>query len=153
MSSAGNKPYGDVTISRRLAGNMDASDISDAEIQTIITFSDALVESETARVGTGWSNTDASYPMVQNASNYFAAAEIISRYHDDIGKSDSHFEHAMDICMSVRESSPESLILASQQYNTYPLNLNAKIYRSLPGAADSSNRRAVFGDDSDTVSP
>ena len=151
--TSGDKPYGDITIARRLAGNMDSSDISDSEIQTIIAFSDALVESETARVGTGWSANDPSYPMIQNASDYFAAAEIISRYHDDIGKSDSHYEKGLDLCMSVRESSPESLILATQSYRTFPLNPNAKIYRSLPGSADSSNQRAVFGDNSDTVSP
>ena len=147
------KPYGDITISRRLAGNFDSTDISDSEIQQIIAFSDAHVDSETAKVGTGWINTDASFPLVQNASNYFAAAEIISRYHDDIGKSDAHYGKAMDICMSVRESSAGSLIIGSSVYRTYPLNLNANIYRSLPGAADASNRRAVFGDDSDTVSP
>lgn len=147
------KPYGDVNISRKLAGNFDQTDISDSEIQQIISFSDSHVDAETARMGTGWDNSDSAYPMVQNASNYFTAAEIISRYRDDIGKSDTHYGKAMDICMSVRESSPGSLIIASGAYKTYPLNLNANIYRSLPGAADSSNRQAVFGDDSDTISP
>jgi hypothetical protein len=147
------KPYGDVTTARKLAGNFDDTDISDTEIQQIIAFSDSHVDAETARMGTGWDNTDSAYPMVQNASNYFAAAEIISRYRDDAGKGDAHYGKALDICLSIRESSPGSLIIASSAYKTYPLNLNANIYRSLPGAADSSNRQAVFGDDSDTVSP
>jgi len=142
---AGDKPYGDVNIVRRLAGNMDQNDISDSEIQTIIGFSDSHVDSETARMGTGWSSSDSAYPMVQSASDYFAAAEIISRYRDDAGKGDAHYGKALDICLSIRESSPGSLIIASSAYKTYPLNLNAKIYRSLPGAADSSNRQAAFG--------
>jgi hypothetical protein len=145
--------YGDVTISRRLAGNFDQTDITDAEITQMIAFSDANVDAETAKVGVGWATTDPSYPMVQNASNYFTASEIISRYHDDIGKADAHYEKALDMCMSIRESSPGSLIITSTTYRTFPLNPNAKIYRSLPGAADASNNRAVFGDDSDTISP
>jgi hypothetical protein len=149
----GDKPYANVTVSRRLAGNFDTVDLTDAEIQTIIDFSDAHVDAETSRVGSGWSATDPSYPMVQNASNYFTASEIIIRYMDDAGKSDAQYERAMDLCMSIRESSPESLILATSEYRTFPLNPNAKIYRSLPGAADTSNSRAVFGDDSDTISP
>lgn len=143
------KPYGDITTSRRLAGNFDSTDITDTEIQSIIAFSDAHVDSETAKTGTGWINTDATFPMVQNASNYFTAAEIISRYHDDLGKSDSHYGKALDICNSIRESSPGSLIIAASVYRTFPLNLNAPIYRSLPGAADASNREVVFGVDND----
>lgn len=147
-------PYGDVTIARKLAGNIDPADVSDTEIAQIIIFSDRHTDSETSRMGTGWSSTDPAYPMVQNASNYFTAAEIISRYHDDIGKSDSAYGKAMDLCMSIRESSPGSLIIASGTYKTFPLNKNAVIYRSLPGAADSSNRQVVLtGDDSDTISP
>jgi hypothetical protein len=125
--------YADITIARRLAGNFDIGDITDSEIQTIIGFSDALVDSETARVGIGWSATDSSYPMVQNASNYFAAAEIIGRYNDEVGK-DAHYEKGMDICMSIRESSPGSLILATQAYTTFPKNPTGIIYRSLPGS-------------------
>jgi hypothetical protein len=153
MTNTGDKPYADINIARRLAGNFDPTDISDSEIITIIAFCDAMVESETARVGIGWSVNDASYPMIQNASNYFVASEIISRYNDETGKGDAHYEKAMDLCMSVRESSPGSLIIAAGTYRTFPLNPNAKIYRSLPGSSDASNRQAVFGSDDDTISP
>lgn len=126
-------PYAVLSVVRKLASNPDPSDVSDSDIQAIIAQSDIHVDSETARLGIGWSSTDAAYPLVQEASQFFAASDVIDRYFDDALKGDRHYQKAMDICMSVRESSPGSLILATAQYQTFPLNPAGKLHRSLPG--------------------
>lgn len=127
-------PYADLNTVRKLAGNPDAqTDVPDSDIQTIISSSDVHVDSETSKLGIGWQNTDPVYPLVQSASEFFAASEVIDRYFDDQLKADRHYQKAMDMCLSIRESSPSSLIIAAAQYQTFPLNPAGKLHRSLPG--------------------
>src|SRR5205823_2162735 len=134
--------YADLNLVRRLAGNIDTGDITDADIITAITYSDRHVDSECARTGSGFQTSDAVFPMVKEASEYFAASWLIDHYFDEELKADRHYEKAMDLCMSIRESSPGSLILATQSYKTFPLNPDATIYRSLPGSG--STEREPF---------
>lgn len=126
-------PYADFTVVRKLAGNPDPSDVPDTDIQSIIQSSDIHVDSETSRMGTGWQNTDPSYRLVVEASEFFAASDVIDRYFDDQLKADRHYQKAMDLCLSIRESSPQSLIIAAADYQTFPLNPTGKLHRSLPG--------------------
>jgi hypothetical protein len=149
----GDKPYTTVDIVRRLAGNPDPQDIPDSDILTAINYSDSHVDSETAKSDSGWLKIDNSYPIVQEASSYFAASWVIDHYYDDALKSDRHYQKALDLCMTIRESSASAFIVASSQYQSYPLNPKGKLYRSLPGSSDTSNRDAVFGDDSDVTGP
>jgi len=145
--------YADISLVRRLSGNPDPSDIGDDMIAAAISYGSRHVDSETAK-SSGWTDVnDPVYPIVVEATEFFSAAYIQDHFFAEELKSDRLYQKALDLCLTIRESSPGSLILASAPYRTYPLNLNAKIYRSLPGSADASNRRVVFGDDSDTVSP
>lgn len=143
-------PYANIDMVRRLAGNVPLSDMTDADIAEAINYSDDQVDSETSRVGEYWSTTDPSFFMVKAASEYFASAWIIDHYYPS-EKADAHYMKGMDLCTSIRESSPGSIIVVSSQYRTFPLNPRAKMYRSLPGAADASNSRIAFGDDRDAI--
>jgi hypothetical protein len=125
--------YGDYQIVRKLCGNRSVSDISDAEIQQGVAYGDTRVEAETAH--SGYLITDPVYPLIKQASEYFASSWVIDHYESESTKGDDHYQKAMDICFSIRESSPESLFVMSTQYNTYPLNPLAPLYRSLPGSA------------------
>jgi len=142
-------PYGDYIVVRKLAGNIDTADISDADFQQAVQYGDARVESETGH--SGYQITDPIYPLIKESSEYFASSWIKDHFEDENGKGDNFYSKAQDICFSIRESSPESLFVLSAPYRTYPLNPNAPIYRSLPGAADSSNRDAAFGSDEDVI--
>lgn len=129
-------PYGDYTIARKLSGNVDVADISDSDCILAISYGDARVESETGHGG--WLVTDPDYPLVKQASEYFAASWIRDHYEDPDEKGDSHYSKAMDICFSIRESSAQSLFVLSSQYRTLPLNPQGVIYRSLPGTGGST---------------
>jgi hypothetical protein len=129
-------PYGDYVIARKLSGNVDPTDISDSDCIQAISYGDARVESETGHGG--WLVTDPDYPLVKQSSEYFAASWIRDHYEDPDEKGDAHYSKAMDICFSIRESSAQSLFVLSSQYRTTPLNLNAPIYRSLPGTGGST---------------
>lgn len=146
-------PYASIDMVRRLAGNVPVRDISDADIMEGINYSDDQVDSETAKIGTYWSPTDPSFFLIKAASEYFASAWVIDHYFPS-ERADTHYVKAMDLCTSIRESAPGALIIQSSSYKTFPLNPNGRLYRSLPGTSDSSNRMTVLtGDDSDTVSP
>lgn len=144
-------PYADVTLTRRLAGNPDPLDVTDADIITAITYSDRHVDSETAKTGIGWQTTDPVFPLVKEASEYFAASWIIDHYFDDALKSDRHYQKSMDICMSIRESSPGSLILASAPYQSFPLNPAGKLHRSIPGGGGDTTLQPTGQSEDDFV--
>jgi hypothetical protein len=133
-------PYGNFNIARKLAGNQDTIDITDADCQQAIQYGDARVESETGH--SGYLNTDPVFPLIAEASEYFAASWIRDHYEDENERGDAHYSKAMDVCFSIRESSPESLFVVSSQYKTFPLNPQGTIHRSLPGS--NSTERVPF---------
>jgi hypothetical protein len=138
-------PYADWPRAKKLAGNPD--DITDQDIIDAIKYGDTRVSAETGVFN--WSIDDPEYALVEEASEYFLSSWIRDRFQDPEKQGDKHYQKAIDICDAIRKSSTQSLVIASSAYRTYPLNLNAKMYRSLPGAADSSNRDAAFGSDED----
>jgi len=131
VSSQPHPPYGDFVRARRLSGNRPTSDLSDTDCQQAIAYGDARVESETAH--SNYTTDDPIYPLIAEASEYFASSWIIDHYESESTKGDDHYAKAMDICFSIRESSPDSLFSIPGMYMTYPLNPTQPMYRSLPG--------------------
>jgi len=125
---------------RKLAGNPAVTDVSDADIDNIITHSDARAEFETAH--RGWLPGDDGYPLIQEASQYFASSEVRDRFQDPDKQADKHYQKALDICDSISKGSTLSIFTIAGDYQTYPLNLDKPIYRSLPGSG--STEREPF---------
>jgi hypothetical protein len=140
-------PYADPITGKKLAGMPE--DVTDSDILAAVSYGDSRVEAETGHAN--WTVDDPSYPLVKEASEYFLSSWIRDRFNDPERQGDKHYQKAIDICDSIRKSSVESVFVMSSQYRTFPLDINAPIYRSLPGAADSSNRDIAMGDDSDVT--
>lgn len=132
-------PYADRDAVRRLAGNQVVADVTDAEIDKIIIYSDARVEAEVDHQG--WIQGDQGFPLVQEASEYFAASTVLDRFADPEKKGDKFWQKALDTCDSIAKSSILSIIAISGEYKTYPLNQSANIYRSLPGSGSTEMER------------
>jgi hypothetical protein len=124
--------YGDLNRTRKLAGNPVIADVTDADISQAIAYGDARVEAETAHQG--WLVGDQGYNLVVEASEYFASSTIRDRLNDPEKQADRHYQKALDICDAISKSSALSIIAINQPYQTYPLNLSAPIYRSLPSS-------------------
>jgi len=129
--SMSHPPYGDIVQVRRLSGNRPVSDISDIDMSQGVAYGDARAESETGF--SPYLTSDPFYPLIKQASEYFASSWVIDHYESESTKGDDHYAKAMDICFSIREASPDSLFVLNSQYATYPLNPSAPMYRSLPG--------------------
>lgn len=139
------QPYGDYLQVRKLSGNRPATDIPDSDLIQGVAYGDTRVEMETGH--SGYISTDPVYSLIKQASEYFASSWVMDHYESESTKGDDHYSKAMDICFSIRESSPDSLFVLSQQYQTFPLNPDAPIYRSLPGTTSTENE--PFGGDDD----
>jgi hypothetical protein len=124
--------YGDRDSVRKLAGNPPTTDVSDADIDLCIAHSDSRVELETAHAG--WLSGDQGYPAVQEASNYFASSETRDRYADPEHQADKHYQKALDICDAISKGSSLSILTFATDFQTYPLNPDKPIYRSLPSS-------------------
>lgn len=87
---------------------------------------------------TDWTSSDTSYAAVQTASEYFASHYIRSRFGDQEGKAQEHFDFAMMLLEKIKLGT--TLIhIASQGYRTYPLNEDATPYRSISGGNNSTD--------------
>ena len=139
--------YADYSKGKRLAGNPD--DITDAEIIAAVAYGDSRVEAETGH--TNWTVDDPPYPLIQEASEYFLSSWIRDRFQDPERQGDKHYQKAIDICDAIRKSSTESLIVLSTEYRTFPLNILAPMYRSLPGGGHSTEREPFGDPDQDQI--
>ena len=131
--------YGDLNTVRKLAGNPDTTDIADADITQAIGYGDARVNAETG--DSTWLSTDDFYPLAKEASEYFASSWVRDRYKvtQTDGSGTMHYQKALDICDSIRKAAIGSIIIASSDYQTWPLNQKKPIYRSLPGSASTGS--------------
>lgn len=124
--------YADVTTVRRLAGNPSTTSISDADISSIILYSDKRVDLMTGHT-TAWDPSDPLFPVVKSASEHFAAARIREMYNDPDKTSDKQYQVATDMVNNIvsfsTSSAPSALqIVKSNSYTTYPLNLQGEIF-------------------------
>lgn len=119
--------------------NTAGSDITATVVSDAITRGDSRVILETG-VST-WDITDALYPAVQQASEYFATSYILTRYgknENEINKEAmDYYQMGLDICKSIAESSTQGVIISSKAYKSFPLNqTTGTIHRSLLGSGD-----------------
>lgn len=122
---------------RKLIGGRSVNIVSDAQIDSVIEFSDSFVKTKTNK--TDWDNTDPAYDSIQKASEYFASAELLSRWEDTEEDSKMHWDRAMAIidCIVTNletatggEQASNIFTIVSGEYQTYPLNPSAPIRRS-----------------------
>lgn len=137
--------FADSAAVRSLMGNKTiysstGTDITTTVITDAITRSDSRVMLETGV--SDWSSTDVLYGSVQQASEYFATAYILSRYgknENEINKEAmDYYQMALDICSSLATSSSQSIYISSKAYKSYPINPNGTIHRSIPGGSDTT---------------
>jgi hypothetical protein len=122
--------------------NTAGSDITSTVLSDSIAIGDARVILETG-VST-WESTDALYPSVQQAAEYFAVAYILSRYgknENEINKEAmDYYQMALDICHSLANSATQSVYISSKAYKSYPINrTTGTIHRSLIGSDSTVN--------------
>lgn len=120
--------------------NSAGTDITSTVVSDAITRSDARVVLETGV--SDWDVTDALYGAVQQASEYFAVAYILSRYgknENEINKEAmDYYQMALDICASLATSSTQSVYISSKAYKSFPINPQGTIHRTIPGGSDTT---------------
>lgn len=124
--------YGDRDRTRRLAGNPSTANVSDADIDQALVDADVRVNLLTGR---SWQTTDAEYKTVQQAAEYFAASVIRSRFNDEVQQEAAKIAKstAQQLCEMITRQSSLGIHVKSSKYRTFPLNKDAKVYRSIPG--------------------
>ena len=117
------------------------SDITTDVVNDAILRSDSRVMLETGV--SSWDITDALYGAVQQASEYFAVAYILSRYgknENEINKEAmDYYQMALDICHSLAKSSTQSIYISSKPYKSYPINPNGTIHRTFSSSDSTVN--------------
>lgn len=128
--------YGIVNETRKLAGGYSTTTVSDAEIIEFIKYSDAVVNLETGK--SDWTNADAQWELVQEASNFIAAARILQMFGDKIDAATQRYNMGIKLCEQVVRLSTSEVgggtslvVVKSQQYKTYPLNPDGDLHRSI----------------------
>src|SRR5215831_144322 len=134
---------GDISRTRRLAGNPASSNVSDADISQGLLYGTAYAIGLTGKADWETDTTNPMYPAVVMAVEYFADSMVRDRFMDQTDVSTEHYDRAVSILTQVVESLASTgtggvgggggtgLAIATRPYRTYPLNPSAPIYRSL----------------------
>jgi len=125
---------------RYLIGSIDSGDISDSDINAKGAQADAYIDLKTHRT---WSSGDDGYKVIQQISNLLASCWIRKGYDDTLNVGQSHCEQGELLLDTLIKESPlvidaisndstqtQNIIIAAD-YQTYPLNPDASVYRSL----------------------
>jgi hypothetical protein len=133
----------DAAVVRKLAGNRSTQILPLADIENAIAFSDSLVQ--TALNKFDWvEGTDPAYQVVKQASEYFAASEILGRFQDKEEESKNEWERGEYLLKTIKENFAAStggtdedfgtiVNIVTKAYQTHPLNPRAP-YRRASGA-------------------
>ena len=133
--------FADTTKIHYLTGNKSILDINGTDITNTVLASAVEVGDSRVILETGvasWTSSDNVYPSICQAADYFGADYVLGEYADDKDQATTYYQKALDICASIARSSTESLVIAVKPYQSYPLNQNATIYRSIPSAGSDS---------------
>lgn len=127
---------GDITRTRKLAGNHDPAEVSDADITFYLTYGTSKVKSETSiDFEAAPFTSDPNLNTAVMAAEYIASSAIRDRYGDEGNISGEHFrrgkENIADITRNVEGTGVGGIGVAKGTYKTYPKNTSALIYRSL----------------------
>ena len=129
--------FADTVSIHYLSGNKtiyDAAgtDITNTVLSAAVEVGDSRVILETGVAS--WTASDNVYPSIQEAANLFGSSYVLRQYSDDKEMGVTHYQIGLDICASIARSSTQSLVIAVKPYQTYPLNPDATIYRSIPSS-------------------
>lgn len=95
-------PIADRNVVRKLAGNRSVAILPDADIDQAIESSDSFVNTATNKID--WNTSDPAYPMIKKASEYFASAELLSRWEDQQDESEEQFDRAQYYIKTINEN-------------------------------------------------
>lgn len=116
--------YGSAPEVRALVGNYSLTEVPEEEVATWIVGADALIRAITGK--TDWTETDAEYPVIEKASNLYAAAAILDHFEDKEGKAKTFREEFYKITEALKESDSvldeEGLVVVALDYRTSPLS-------------------------------
>ena len=123
---------------RKLAGNRRPDLLPDADIDSAIAFSDSFVQTSTNKFD--WTDgVDPAYETIKQASEYFAASEVLGRFQDKEEESKNEWERGEKLLYAIKENfaaatgneDPASIVnIVSGTYATYPLNPKAPYRRA-----------------------
>ena len=131
--------YGDTQKTRNDAGYPSPAERSNDAIDAIITAKSKIVNSLTGRENDGtedWQPSETLFPLVAEATEYFAAAEIRRTWKDAGDKAKEYNDLAMkDIVMINKANRKQTgrntnLYAANTSYKTRGLNPNVLPYMS-----------------------
>jgi hypothetical protein len=135
----------DSIVVRGLCGNRDVTILPETDITTAIAFSDSLVQTKTSKID--WDVTDPAYSTVKQASEFFAASSLLSRYQDAEKDAEEQWQRGDYLIQSVVDNlatatggeDPTDIVnIESGEYLTFPLNPNVP-YRRLGGRGGSTS--------------
>lgn len=121
---------------RKKVGNRSPDILPDADIDEAIQGSDAVVQAALNKFD--WTVSDPGYYAVKEISELFAAADLLSRFQDQLDKSKEEFERAQYMLKLLQENfdattggeEPGHIVtIVSPEYKTYPLNPSAAYKR------------------------
>jgi hypothetical protein len=128
---------GDVSRTRRLAGNPLVANVSDADITQALTFGTSRVKAETGKTDWETDTANAEYASAVTAAEYFADVVIRDRFGDKDDVSTEHWDRAMAIVGQIATNiegggtgtGGEGTV--SAQYKTFPKNAAITPYHSM----------------------
>jgi hypothetical protein len=126
---------GDLSRTRKLAGNPSTSNVSDADITAGLTAGTATVIRLTGKSDWEIDINHPDKPSADEAAEYLASGYIRDRFDDQSDISSEHWTRGNSICRQIADSLSNSATggtgIATRKYRSYPLNSNATIYRSM----------------------
>jgi hypothetical protein len=126
---------GDVSRTRRTAGNPSTGNVSDADISQFLAYGTAQVIRLTGKTNWETDTLHTDYATAVMAVEYFASSAIRDRFDDQTDISTEHYQRATALARQIADSLSNSATggtgIATRRYRSYPLNSNAMIYRSM----------------------
>jgi hypothetical protein len=128
---------GDVSRTRRLAGNPLVANVSDADITQYLTFGTSRVKVLTGKTDWETDTSNVEYASAVAAAEYFADVLIRDRFGDKDDISTEHWDRAVAICTQIASGLEGSGTgtggegTVSAQYKTFPKNAAITPYHSM----------------------
>lgn len=126
---------GDLTRTRKLAGNPSTGNVSDADVTQGLTYGTSQVIRLTGKIDFETDTTHKDYPTAVMSAEYFASSMVRDRFDDQTDISTEHYSRATALARQIADSLSNSATggtgIATRKYRSYPLNPSAIIYRSM----------------------
>jgi hypothetical protein len=127
---------GDLSRTRRLAGNPSITNVADADITQGLNYGTSQVMQYTGKADWETSTNHVSYATAVSAAELFASHYVRERFNDQLNISKEHFDTATELCERIADSLADTKILVDSiavrgKYKSFPLNSSATPYRSM----------------------